>query len=137
MVDQLLPEAPSVGFVHGEDPDRRSPYGRFPDKHRSNPPEVSFPNVAPRIKEARELVCLRVDSREICPFVEVTAQARMSKVVEQIAPPVLLGDDVLGVKRGLDVDLGKVAVFTNARGPLPHRFLGFLIHPWNLGGAVS
>jgi hypothetical protein len=69
--------------------------------------------------------------------VEITRHAAISEVIKRIGSSVLLGYDVLAVKRGDHMGFRKVAILAQALGPLPHRILGLIVHPRNLGCAVS
>jgi len=137
LLEKFLAESDAGWVVHGEDIDRRSPDGGFADQHRPIPPEMFRPKVPSRIEQLGELFCLWIDAREVWAFVEVAAKARIGKIAEGVAAPVLLGDDMLCLKRRDDVRFGEAAVFAAARRALPHLLLGGFVHPWNLVGFSS
>ena len=68
---------------------------------------------------------------------EVAAETGIREIVERISTPMLLGYDVLDLKRRKDMDLGKMAVFTLPAGTLPDFPLRRLVHPWNLAGGLA
>src|SRR5262249_54663585 len=117
--------------------DRCSSDSGSADQHRPIPPEMFRREVSSWIEEFGELFCLWIDACEVWALVEVAAEAGISEVAERVAASVLLGDDVLGLKRGEDVGFGEAAVFAAARRALSHLLLGGFVHPWNLVGLSS
>jgi hypothetical protein len=86
----------------------------------------------PRVKKAGKLFGVGIDAGKVRPLVEVTTEAGISEVARGVTAVVLPGHDVLGLERGEDVRLGKVAVFAAASGPPADLPPGSFVHPWNL-----
>ncbi len=78
-----------------------------------------------RVEEPRELPRPRVDTGQVRPFMEVVLVAAESQVAGVISTLVLLGDDMLDVKReeGIVV-LVQPAVFAAPIGSSPYQFSG-------------
>lgn len=86
----------------------------------------------PWIEQAREFFCLRVDAGEIWSLVKVTAEAGIGKIAERVSASVLLGYNVLDLKRRQDMGFEEMAVFASPSGSLSDLLLDNLIHPWSL-----
>jgi hypothetical protein len=79
---------------------------------------VLVPRLASRIEEPDDAPGLRIDPREIRPFVQVAVIAGEGEVIGVVGAAVLPGDDVLDVKRDeRDVLLQQPTVFAAPPSP--------------------
>jgi hypothetical protein len=60
--------------------------------------EVIFPPLYPRVEEWYHLSCIRVDPRQVGPFVEVAVLAGQGQIGEIVGATVLPGNDVLDLE---------------------------------------
>src|ERR1700674_294166 len=78
-----------------------------------------LPLVTWRMKELSDGVCLRIDPRQVCAFVEIAIDARKREVVEIVASAMFLWNDVLDVKNSeRRIVLVQPAVFASVPGAL-------------------
>lgn len=88
------------------------------------------------IEQARELFCLRIDAGEIWSLVKVTAEAGIGKIAKRVSASVLLGYNVLDLKRRQDMGFGEMAIFASPSSSLSDLLLDNLIHPWSLAALL-
>ena len=60
---------------------------------------MALPALPPRVKKGHELIGHRIDARDIRPFVFVVMETAPRQVLQDRLAPVLLGDDVVQLKR--------------------------------------
>lgn len=82
------------------------------------------------IEQAGELSCLEVNAGKVWSFVEIAAEASISKISEFVSTTMLFGDDVFNLKRREDMGIRKVAVLALFCRALADLFLDGFVHPW-------
>jgi len=83
--------------------------------------KVLRPVVAPRMKERHELTTNWIHACEIRAFVEITTVAGQGKVVNVVAPAMLLRNDMLDVVRQVTVLLPERAILTTVGRSTPDK----------------
>src|SRR5262245_49499317 len=86
------------------------------------------PPTLSRMKQARELMRLGVDSSQVWTFMKVAAVACERQIFHVIGSAVLFGDDVLDVMRQFAVLLSQMAVFAAFVSTTMHELACCRIH---------
>lgn len=115
--------------VHIEDADR-CPAGRRLANHvDAAPGKVIFPTLLSRMEKFRDVIRLRINTRQVRAFVEITVDASQRQIVEIIAASMGSRKDMLDMKRGQrGILLVKLAVLAAIAGALPDAGFRSLIH---------
>lgn len=74
------------------------------------------------MKQADQGTGLRVDSRKIRALAQVATMAGKREIVLRLTAAVLLGDNVLDMKREAAMLLFQSAILTTVLSTLPHQF---------------
>ena len=119
--DERLPQRDAMGQVHAQRSDRRATDGGAPNQRWAVPTEVPRPFVPSRIEQLDELLRDRIDAGEVRAFAQVVLVTGEGQVAHCVHASVLLGNDVLDVKReeGIVVFV-KTAVLTAAPSAAAH-----------------
>jgi hypothetical protein len=85
--------------------------GRLTDEDRTLPCEMLGPAILARVKQSHELAGARIQAGDVRAFVAVAVVAGEREVRGDRLAAVLLGDDVIDLKRSFGVCVGQEAVF--------------------------
>jgi hypothetical protein len=96
---QLSPKRQGIGIVDRPDADRRAPGAGSSDQNSAVPNEMTMPALPPRMKKGRELIGHGIEASDIRALMFVIVQATPREVLQDGLAPMLLGNDVVHLKR--------------------------------------
>jgi hypothetical protein len=92
------------------------------------PHEVFPPDVPARIEQRHDFAVVRIDARHIRTFVTVAVTTGEREIVQRGGAAMLLGNDVIEMKRQFGKRFRKVTIFAAAPRTIPDGLLGRLVH---------
>jgi len=101
---------------------------RLGEKSSAIPTEMLIPRLPPWMKQRNNLTGVRVDPREIRPFVAVAVAARESQVLQFGGTAVLLSDDVVEMKRQFSERFRETTILAAVTGPDADGFMNRFVH---------
>ena len=108
--------------------DRCATGRRLGEKSSAIPTEMLIPRLPPWMKQRNNLTGVRVDPREIRPFVAVAVAARESQVLQFGGTAVLLSDDVVEMKRQFSERFRETTILAAVTGPDADGFVNRFVH---------
>jgi hypothetical protein len=99
------------------------------EKSSAIPAEMLIPLLPSWMKQRNNLTGVRVDPRQIRPFVAVAVTARESQVLQYRGAAVLLSDDVIEVKRQFSERFREATILAAVTGPDADGFVNRFV-PW-------
>jgi len=117
-----------IGAVDLQQMDRCATGRRLGEKSSAIPTEMLIPRLPPWMKQRNNLTGVRVDPREIRPFVAAAVAARESQVLQYGGAAVLLGDDVVEVKRQFSERFREATILAAVTSPDADGFVNRFVH---------
>jgi hypothetical protein len=133
LLNQQTTHGNGVGAVYLQQMNRCASGGRLSEKSSAIPGEMLVPLLPAWMKQRNNLTGVRVDPRQIRPFVAVAVAARESQVFQHGRTAVLLGDNVVEVERQLSERFREATILAAVTGPDADVFVNRFFH-W---GGVS
>ena len=124
----MLPQRHSIRSIHPQHLERDSPHCGPSDNRATCGFEMVTPTIGPRMKKPHQFSGFAIPAGYIRPFVSIAGRTGERQISLLRLAAMLLGDDVIDLKRKRQNELGKAAVFTPMLGPLPHSPSEVAIH---------
>jgi hypothetical protein len=128
VLDQQTTYGNRIGAVNLQQMDRCAPGRCLSEKSSAIPGEMLVPWVPSRMKQGDNLTGIRVDARQIRPFVTVAIAARESEVFQNGGTSVLLSDHVVEVKRQFSERFRESAILAAVTGPGADGLVNRFVH---------
>ena len=117
-VHQFSAKRDRIGIVDRQHSDRGATDASSAYEDRAIPLKMSFPALESRMKESHEFSCERINPGDVRAFVLVAVQATPGTVLQNGQAAVLLGDDMVELKRKrIDVG-GQMTIVTTIASQL-------------------
>lgn len=128
LLDQQTTHGNGVSTVDLQQIDRCASGRRLGQKPSAFPGEMLVPLLPPWMKQGDDLAGIGIDPRQVRPFVAVAVAARESEVFQYRGAAVLLGDDVVELKRQCREGFWEAAVLAAVTGPDADSFVNRFVH---------
>ena len=115
-IHELRPELNRVGFIDCQHADGRPRDAGSSDQDATIPLKMTFPSLAPRVKQRDDPFGQGIDTRDIWPFVLVVVETTPRQVLQNGLATVLLGDNVVDLERERIESAGNVAIVASIEG---------------------
>lgn len=101
---------------------------RLGNQSSTIPGEMLVPLLPSWMKQRNDLIRDRVDARQVRPLVAVAVAARESQVFQHGGTTVLLGDDVVELKRQFSERFRETTILAAVTGPDADGFVNRFVH---------
>jgi hypothetical protein len=128
LLDQQTTYGNGVSAIDLQQMNRRAAGRRLGMKSSTIPGEMLVPLLSPRMKQRDDLTGVRIDPRQVRPFIAVAVAARESQVFQYGGAAVLLSDDVVEVKRQLSERFRETTILAAVTGPDADGFMNRFVH---------
>lgn len=131
---QQFPHGDGISPVEAQCLNRRPPGRGASNQHRAVPVEMICPPLPARVEQQFDSLGLRVNARQVWPFEAITERTGQREIFQLGWAAVLLGDDMIQMKRDFREQLWEVAILAAMPGPIADGLLGGVIHETRSGG---
>ena len=132
MKDALLHQQPAysngIRAVNLQQMNRCTSGRRLGNQSSTIPGEMLVPLLPSWMKQWNNLIGDRVDARQVRPFVAIAVATRESQVFQYGGTTVLLGDDVVELKRQFSKRFRKSTILAAVTGPDADGFVNRFVH---------
>ena len=115
--------------IHIENADGRSANGGFGNQINASLFEMFYPAVAPWMKQLCHCIGVRINARQVWPFVQITIDAGQRQVIKGITSSMELRNDVLDAEgRQWRIALRQLTKLATISGAFPNAGFRLFIH---------
>jgi len=98
-IHEFCAERDRIGIVDGQNSNRGAADSSSADEDRAVPLKMAIPALESWMKEGHKFACVQINPGDVQTLVFVAMQATPGDVLQHGSPTVLLGDDVIELKR--------------------------------------